>query len=559
VTSEVVDHFLDLLEGVKSNGAGWSARCPCRNDDDNPSLSVAEGRQGQVLVTCHRGNGCSVNEICDALDLEMTDLWPKEESRDKPSKLVLVETYSYTDAAGELLFQKQRFVDEATGKKTFRQRKPDGRGGWEHSLGDTPKVLYNLPAVTAAVRDGVEVWVVEGEKDANSLIKEGLVATTMPGGAGKWLQIHTDALAGGLVNVVCDNDEPGRAHANAVVKALTAAGCAVLSFCPPDGFKDVTDVLARGGGLNSLVQVGGPMVQDSFSEIVVALTDLARKEKLSTSQKLIKARSLLDAAAMSAPPVSLDAVNWFDFLQDGAEDEYDWIIPGLLERTDRVIVVAAEGSGKTMLARQVAILSACGIHPFTKQKMERIRTLTIDLENPVRIIRRKSEAIMQAAMREAREKSRPEAHLVIKPDGLNLLKPQDRVAFEQMVEKAAPDLLVIGPLYKSFIDPGGRSSEAIATEIIMFLDYIRHTYNCAMWMEQHAPLGSHNARDMRPFGSAVWSRWPEFGKALVKDVTAPPNTFTVENFRGDRDERHWPSIVKWGVTWPFDVVEWQTH
>ena len=127
----------------------------------------------------------------------MNDLFPDDLSRQvsaqpvntpavsvkKEQKLTKVATYEYQDALGELLFEKIRYVDQ-DGRKTFRQRRPDGSGGWEYSLGDTPKVLYNLPAVAAAVAAGSSIFVVEGEKDAETLISMGIVATTMPGGAG---------------------------------------------------------------------------------------------------------------------------------------------------------------------------------------------------------------------------------------------------------------------------------------------------------------------------------------------------------------------------------------
>lgn len=565
--SPQVSKFLGLLEGVRSNGVGWSARCPCRNDDENPSLSVGQGDDGRVLVTCHRGAGCSVDDICVSVGLKVADLMPEPEKR-ASSKLTLVETYDYRDADGVLLFQKQRFVDEV-GKKTFRQRKSDGRGGWLYSLGDTPKVLYNLPAVAVAVANDDPVWVVEGEKDANTLIAAGYVATTMPGGAGKWLQIHTDVLAGGRIGVVTDNDQVGREHAAHVIAALTAAGCRVKGFQAPPRFKDVSELFGTGGTVADLEPFSGllspaeepPVPEyptDEFGAVLEALVGIGGKQNLTLPQKVARAHSLLDSVLFDTVPQELDTVNWFDFVNGPDDDEYDWVIPGLLERTDRVIFVAAEGAGKTMMARQVAILTAYGVHPFTRARIPRIKTLTVDLENPSRIIRRKSKAIMDAASVFARDKTKPEAHLVIKPSGMNLLKADDRMRFEQAVEKHQPDLLFIGPLYKAFIDPGGRNSESVATEIIMFLDYIRETYKCALWMEQHAPLGNAGGRDLRPFGSAVWSRWPEFGLSMERDVTAgAANVFKIGTFRGDRDERHWPTLVRWGESLPFDVIEYR--
>ena len=105
---------------------------------------------------------------------------PKEERTERKEKLKFVAAYDFTDEHGHLLFQKVRFVNQ-DGVKTFRQRKPDENGEWIYSLGETPKVLYNLPGVLAAKAKGEPIWVVEGEKDANTLIEMGLCATTMPG------------------------------------------------------------------------------------------------------------------------------------------------------------------------------------------------------------------------------------------------------------------------------------------------------------------------------------------------------------------------------------------
>ena len=229
----------------------------------------------------------------------------------------------------------------------------------------------------------------------------------------------------------------------------------------------------------------------------------------------------------------------------------------MIERTERVIVVAAEGVGKTMLARQVAILSGCGVHPFTYQRMRQVRTLTVDLENPERIIRRTSREIYNAAFARGYTKS-PTAELLVKPSGFDLMKPEDREVLERAIEDTKPELLIMGPLYKAFVDPGGRTAEAVAVEVAKYLDYIRDSYQCALWLEHHAPLGeSMTNRQLRPFGSAVWSRWPEFGIALTPDISSGmAYTYDVKHFRGARDDRPWPTKIKRGRLFPFEVVEY---
>jgi hypothetical protein len=187
----------------------------------------------------------------------MKDLFPEElnvpVAEKKEQKLTKVAEYDYVDATGKLLFQKIRYVDQ-DGKKTFRQRRQLEDGSWSYSLGDTPKVLYNLPAVAAAVAARTPVYVVEGEKDAETLMSRGLVATTMPGGAGpgKWLPLHTETLAGGLIEVIADNDEAGKMHAANVYKALQEAGCDVAVWVS-EKVKDITEHLDAGLNLDDLV------------------------------------------------------------------------------------------------------------------------------------------------------------------------------------------------------------------------------------------------------------------------------------------------------------------
>jgi replicative DNA helicase len=209
-----------------------------------------------------------------------------------------------------------------------------------------------------------------------------------------------------------------------------------------------------------------------------------------------------------------------------------------------------------MLARQVAILSGCGINPFTYQKMKQIRTLTVDLENPERIIRRTASSILNTAL-DRGYTTKPTAQLLVKPSGLDLMKAEDRMILETAIEEAKPELLVMGPLYKAFIDPGGRTSESVAVEVARYLDHVRDVYKCALWLEHHAPLGeSMTNRQMRPFGSAVWSRWPEFGIALTPDLTGGgPHVYDVRHFRGARDERPFPTKMRRGKLFPFEVME----
>lgn len=169
-------------------------------------------------------------------------------ANDRPQ---IVAIYPYTDETGTLLFEVLRFEP-----KTFRQRAPDGKGGWQWSTKGVRRVLYRLPEIINAP-DGALIYLVEGEKDADRLASHGLVATTCPGGAGKWRDEYGEALVGRRIVVMPDNDNAGRDHASAVLGALRASGieCGILVLegLPQKG--DVSDWLAAGGKAETLDQL----------------------------------------------------------------------------------------------------------------------------------------------------------------------------------------------------------------------------------------------------------------------------------------------------------------
>lgn len=229
-----VAELTQRLKAKTSNGH-WIARCPA-HDDREPSLQISEGADGRVLLKCFAG--CSVDEITQALGIATRDLFPLKEGGAQ-----LGAAYDYLDANGTLIFQVLRYHP-----KTFRQRRPDGRGGWVWDLKGIKRVLYHLPQVLQAVAEYRLIYLVEGEKDTDNLIALGCTATTNAGGAQKWLKTYTDALRGAHVVILPDNDEPGRKHAQLLATALrgTAASVKVVTLPDLPDKGDVSDWLASG-------------------------------------------------------------------------------------------------------------------------------------------------------------------------------------------------------------------------------------------------------------------------------------------------------------------------
>ena len=108
------------------------------------------------------------------------------QSRNDKPKGRVVATYDYTDADGTLLYQVLRYEP-----KDFRQRRPDGNGGWIPKL-DERRVLYRLSELLKF--PDATVFICEGEKDADRVASLNLCATTVA--AGKWTDECVKALAG---------------------------------------------------------------------------------------------------------------------------------------------------------------------------------------------------------------------------------------------------------------------------------------------------------------------------------------------------------------------------
>lgn len=222
-----LDDLVGKLDGVRKLPSGYAARCPA-HDDRVASLMVNQGRRQPIIVHCHAG--CTADAVMAALGLSTQDLMGKSEPE---------IVYQYLNADGTVAYEVERWRNP----KTFRVR---GR-----LPSPAERVLYQLPALHWARSAGVTVHYVEGEKDADRLIAEGLLGTTSVGGAGSWLGHYAEQLVDCHVTVYADNDPPGRAHARTVAASLRPYAASVTLVVPRHG-KDVSDLLDAGYTLDDV-------------------------------------------------------------------------------------------------------------------------------------------------------------------------------------------------------------------------------------------------------------------------------------------------------------------
>lgn len=241
----------------------------------------------------------------------------------------------------------------------------------------------------------------------------------------------------------------------------------------------------------------------------------------------------------------------WDAFWDRPVDTYKpWAIPGLLRVGWRAIIVAAEGSGKSICSSQIALCAGQGIHPFTFDPIEPITTLFVDLENPDEHIDLRGRMMRQPLMRSANGMYQADrTWLWHQPGGMNIRTRPGRAGLEAAISEVRPQLVVIAPVYKMFRTKPGETDEMAAGDVQNILDDLRTRYGFALLMEHHAPKGVTKARDMVPFGSSLWLRWPEIGKALLPAEN--PGDLIVDVFRADRMPCSWPDRLDRGTHMPW--------
>jgi putative DNA primase/helicase len=188
-----------------------------------------------------------------------------------PDTAVITHRFDYHDDDGNVVAQKLR-VDLGDGEKTFVQRQridsvstADRLGGavyqadgrfWVDRIGDEwIKALPFRPDPQQVMLNGAmprRLYVTEGERDANAIIEQGEVATTLLqyGFEKPWAEYFRGHK--GTVYVVVDNDGPGAAQGIAKRRALADVGVTVELLRPPEEFKDARDMLDAGQPLTAL-------------------------------------------------------------------------------------------------------------------------------------------------------------------------------------------------------------------------------------------------------------------------------------------------------------------
>lgn len=490
--------------------------CPA-HEDHHPSLRVREGRDGHVLFHCDPCGPGKFAEIIDGLGLTPDDVLPERERMDRPQ---VVATYTYTDRDGEPVHRKLRYEPGWAGqKKSFAQEHWDGRA-WQRGLPTERqhRYLYNFPAVLQAVAANEMVWIVEGEKDADAHIARGNVATTTTnGGREGWDTNYSHLFRGATVTVVADADEVGRDRARRIHEALSRVGVdASVRIVEAAHGKDSFDHFAAGG----------------TSEDFLVTKPFPRRPPRDTWTL---------GEYLTRPRISVP-----------------YVVSNLLKRRERMMVIGAEGEGKSLFIRQLAVATAAGIGVFSGANTDPMKVLLIDAENEHEDVIASYEHLVGLTVRLGRQVN-PDNLVITEASqrgGTKINTPAGRAWLTERVEAHQPDLLCVGPLYK--VVAGTLINDEVCLGVVDTLDSVRDVCGSAIVVEHHPPLrqAGDQSREIRAFGSSVLVRWPNFSFGLEADAQETQPVYKWIPTRGSRVRgRPWPERLRHGNAlaneWPW--------
>lgn len=267
------------------------------------------------------------------------------------------------------------------------------------------------------------------------------------------------------------------------------------------------------------------------------LADLGYSLPADVAQAEAKAATILTFKPRGG---AVDAYTDLDAFLDVDEPDHDWIIPGLLETADRVIITAHAGTGKSTLLRQIGVMCAAGLHPFDVTNIAAVNVLLLDVENSERQVRREIRPLRQLIG----SRYQPARFMVrVFGEAINIADPATLAGICRAVEQHQPGIILMGPLYK--LIAGSPIDEEPARAVADAFDRIRHVCGSALIIEAHTPYASGSKkRELRPYGASLWERWPEYGWHF--DPAGQ-----VEHWRGQREQRSWPDALERSKPWPW--------
>ena len=252
---------LSNLKEISCSNGVHHCICPC-HDDNKPSLDIALGNI-KVVGDCKAG--CKYSDIANKIGVPQEqwyyDYYDKKQDgfnsfQYKEKRKMYIESrekrkieaiYNYFFRNGQYAFTKVRLQ----GKRIIYGRVENERFIYGLSRNKPRKsyraVYGNLRDIKKAIDDNKPIFIVEGEKDVDTLTKHGYTSFTY-GGVNDWQSDFAELVNGAMVIILADNDKPGIDVANRIYEDVVSVAKSVKIMVPmPDIPKaDITDYFESG-------------------------------------------------------------------------------------------------------------------------------------------------------------------------------------------------------------------------------------------------------------------------------------------------------------------------
>lgn len=393
--------------------------------------------------------------------------------------------YDYRDERGKLLYQVVRKIP-----KDFRQRKPDGSGGWIWSIGDVRRVLYRLPQLLKAPIDQ-PIYIVEGEKDADRLASAKLIATCNPQGAGKWHYVDEcarQALHGKHLVIVADADEAGREHARSVAEwALSvAASIRMLELYKDDSKRDTSDWLDDGHTIEEFTQIAA-----SAEATETGIHADPWQQELEAARSDVEKAIGSSALGTRKPLFGVDAVD----LLRAEFPPAPWLVAGLITKGGTAVAAGEPKAGiKTWMLIEIAVAIATGTKAFGEFYAEHGRAVVFFAEDQAQSVRNRVRATLAGG-----DRTLAPGTLLLQPRGefIDVLKDDDLawvIASCRRIGKI--DLLVLDPLRD--VHSGEEDKSDSMRDVMRRLRLLGEVIGCTVAVSHHVPKQTKDTAARRP-------------------------------------------------------------
>lgn len=334
---------LSKLENVKQRGTKTIARCPaCKEDgSDKKGDHLFIDPDGAFGCVMYPGDKDHRRRIASMAGLpengpkaDYTPVYPKKIAPESPRNdpngasavvpLVPIEvaSYVYVDAESRPIYEVVRYEPGWDGKsKGFKPfLMENGTRNPFAGIKGVRRYPYQLPAILL----NQEIWIVEGEKNADDLIALNICATTRAGGSSAWEPELVEWFKGKDIVFCGDNDEPGIKFGLKVEAALSSVARSFRIVRPPAPHNDISDALEGLSDEDSKALIQSLLVDPLESEMAARRFDISK------------------------PPVRTEPVLWINDV-------------GIAKPGDLVVIQAQVKSGKSsLLAAMMGCLMGAG-------------------------------------------------------------------------------------------------------------------------------------------------------------------------------------------------------